>query len=286
MFAARVELIGAGDDDPNVDDDDGQPATTTEGSVTSIQLTQSNFPIAQPVNGSFPEEEEEEVGEDQLVIEEGGDDILLDGSVNSDDSHVILMRQEVALATTDGGGEGQDVDRRVQIRQLSPGEEDKKARKRRRSIVCGVMGVAVVACVVGAVFAGFNKSRLKNETKGVSEERGEEEEEDLNIDEGNVVEVLLQSFLENIGVEHRIPGTPQYRAIQWLNESAREGSERFNLSEWAIRKLLVQLALGGGIMNEDLCLPKKNANRNAPRRMVMILVSLAMKALENYPPEQ
>lgn len=102
------------------------------------------------------------------------------------------------------------------------------------------MGVAVVACVVGAVFAGFNKSRLKNETKGVSEERGEEEEEDLNIDEGNVVEVLLQSFLENIGVEHRIPGTPQYRAIQWLNESAREGSERFNLSEWAIRKLLVQ----------------------------------------------
>ena len=108
----------------------------------------------------------------------------------------------------------------------------------------------------------------------------------MNIDEGNVVEVLLQSFLENIGVEHRIPGTPQYRAIQWLNESAREGSERFNLSEWAIRKLLVQLALGGGIMNEDLCLPKKNANRNAPRRMVMILVSLAMKALENYPPEQ
>ena len=106
MFAARVELIGAGDDDPNVDDDDGQPATTTEGSVTSIQLTQSNFPIAQPVNGSFPEEEEEEVGEDQLVIEEGGDDILLDGSVNSDDSHVILMRQEVALATTDGGERG------------------------------------------------------------------------------------------------------------------------------------------------------------------------------------
>jgi hypothetical protein len=244
VFDAEVELIGAGGD--NNDDGDDHPATTTEEHrVTAVQLTQSSFPIAQPVNDFFEEgggqvEEEEDDEESQLIIDEGGDDELLDESDNSDYTHEILLRQEVALAITDGRGE-QDVERRDQNGGSSSREENgKKFRvfptRRSSRIVCGVMGaLAVVASVVGAVIVVSRE----NETKGVSDVTKDLEKDptDLNIDENvNVVEVLLQSFLENTGTnEHRIPGRPQYRAIQWLYESAREGSERFNLSEWAIR---------------------------------------------------
>jgi len=234
LFDAEVELIGVGGDDHNNDDEDDHPAATTEElPVTSVQLTQGSFPIAQPVNDSFEDVDEEDM-DPHLIIEEGVDDILLNESIHSNYSIEILVRQEVALATTDGGGEQGGV---VQIQGSSSSTEEKGKKfmaltaRRSSRIVCVVIGaLAVVGCVVGAVIA---LSR-KNEGSDVTSDK---ELTDLNIDDNvNVVEVLLQSFLEKIGTnEHRIPGSPQYRAIHWLYESAREGSERFNLSEWAIR---------------------------------------------------
>jgi len=253
LFDADVELIGSGEEDDGDDNSDDHPANTTEHQppVPAIQLTQSSFPIAQVVDESFEENEEEdeeeveeEEGGDEISMEEGGEDVLLDESANINYSHVVLIRQEVALATTDGR---EDQDGQVQNQGSSSREKGgKKCRlipkRRSKRLVCGVMSMlAAVACVLGAVFA-VNKSRLKNGTDGAITTDSEKLFADLNIEDGvNVVEVLLQAFLETIGTnEHRIPGTPQYKAIQWLYESAREGSERFNLSEWAIRQLLVQ----------------------------------------------
>ncbi|KAL7490820.1 hypothetical protein ACHAWT_000438 [Skeletonema menzelii] len=238
LFDAEVELIGSGQDN------DGEHAvqTTEEQPVPSVQLlTQSSFPVAQVVDASFEEndeeedeeEEEEERGEHIVTGEEG------DETANIDYSHVVLIRQEVALATT--GGRDQD-EQNLESSSREEGDNKCKPNPQRRSkrFVCGVVGVlAVVACILGAVAAVNNASHPKKGTEGAITD---DLKNDLNIDDDmNVVEVLLKAFLEAIGTnDHRIPGTPQYKAIQWLYESAREGSERFNLSEWAIRQLLVQ----------------------------------------------
>ena len=232
LLVAEVELIRPGDDN----DEEQRAQTTEEQPVSSIQLlTQSSFPVAQVVDAPVEESEDEE--------EEGGEHITAEEEVgetaNIDYSHVVLIQQEVALATTDGR------DQDEQDLGSSPREEwDDKCKlipkRRSKRFVCGVVGVlAVVACVLGAVFAVNNASRLTSGSEGTATD---DSKNNLTTDDDmNVVEVLLKAFLEKIGTnDHRIPGTPQYKAIQWLYESAREGSERFNLSEWAIRQLLVQ----------------------------------------------
>ncbi len=234
FFDAEVELIGTA----GSDDYDHPTQTTQEQPVPSIQLTQGSFPVAQVVDASFEEYDEEEE-EDRNSTEEEGEHILLDGETNIDYNHVILIRQEVALATTDGRGNEDD-----QNRDSSSGEdEDKRCRvlpkRTSKRFVCGaVWMLAAVAFVLGGAVVAVN-GRFKNRTNGAITD--EKDSLDDNVNDSSYVEVLLQDFLEKIGTnDHRIEGTPQYKAIRWLHASAREGSERFNLSEWAIRKLLVQ----------------------------------------------
>ncbi len=233
LFDAEVELIGTA----GGDDYDHPAQTTQEQPVPSIQLTQGSFPIAQEVEASFEEDEEEDEGEgDQNSTEEEGEHALLDEATNIDYNHVILIRQEVALATTDGRGD-EDED-------SSSGEDDEKKcsllpKRRSKRFVCGaVWMLAAVAFVLGGAAVAANGG-FKNRTNGAITD--EKDSLDDNVNDSSYVEVLLQDFLEKIGTnDHRIEGTPQYKAIRWLHASAREGSERFNLSEWAIRKLLVQ----------------------------------------------
>jgi len=235
LFDAEVELIGAA----GSDDCDHPAQTTQEQPVPSIQLTQGSFPIAQIVDASFEESDEEEEG-DQNSTEEEGDRVLLDEATNIDYNHVILIREEVALATTDGREDEGD---RLQNRDSSSGEdlEDKTCRllpkRRSKRFVCGAMWLlAAVAFVLGGAVVAVN-GRFKK-TGAITDENYYLDD---NVNVASYVEVLLQDFLEKNGTnDHRVPGTPQYKAIQWLHASAREGSERFNLSEWAIRKLLVQ----------------------------------------------
>ena len=228
IFDAEVALGSAGCD---------------EQSASSIHLTQSSFPIAQVVDDLLFDDNDQEESEDQHDTDEDSE-VLLDDSENIDYSEVILMRQEVALATTEGG-DSPDAGNYDESRESSWREDYANffrfiSKQRSRRVTCGVIGVLVmIACVCGAVVAVNNS---KNDIEGGITQNAEIDANSFSIDaDTNVVEVLLQDFLMDVGTnEHKIPGTPQFRAIQWLYESAREGIERFNLSEWAIRQLLVQ----------------------------------------------
>jgi len=112
---------------------------------------------------------------------------------------------------------------------------------------CVAIGVLVIVASVTGTILSVKKSGSStyadtNEWNDKINDLGGSKDISINDNvDTNFVEVLLKSFLESMGTnEHKIPGTPQYKALQWLYESAREDSEEFNLTEWTIRDLLAQ----------------------------------------------
>lgn len=267
VLDAQVELAVEGNaaenrdnDDNNVDEEQQQ-----QQEVMSMQLTQSSFPIAQPVNISYEEEEDEE-GEGQETEDTqdggGGVDLSLHESIHSSCHSIIIMQeQQVVVATMNDVERQQDHHSPLQQQQeeqseeilssssLTDGRGENKfrmfPRRRSRRIMCYVaIGVLVIAaCVIGTVLSvkKSGSSTYSDTNDGFDDLGGSK---DISINDNvdtNFVEVLLKSFLESMGTnEHKIPGTPQYKALQWLYESAREDSEEFNLTEWTIRDLLAQ----------------------------------------------
>ena len=264
VLDAQVELA-VGDAAEHHDNDDNNVTTTdVQQEVMSIQLTQSSFPIAQPVNISY-EEEEEEGQETDDNQDGGGDDLSLHESIHSSCHSIMIMQeQQVVVATTANDVERHhDHHRPLQQQQeqseevlssssLTDGYDENKfrmfpRRRSRRIMCCVAIGVVViVACVIGTIFSvkksGANPYADTNEWNDKTNDLGGSKDTSINDNvDTNFVEVLLKSFLESMGTnEHKIPGTPQYKALQWLYESAREDSEEFNLTEWTIRDLLAQ----------------------------------------------
>jgi hypothetical protein len=265
VLDAQVELV-VGDAAEHHDNDDNNVASSQQQQeVMSIQLTQSSFPIAQPVNISY-EEEEEEGQETDDTQDGGGDDLSLHESIHSSCHSIMIMQeQQVVVATTTNDVERhQDHHRPLQQQQqqqseeilsssnLTDGNDENKfrmfpRRRSRRIMCCVAIGVLViVASVIGTILSvkksGANTYADTNEWNDKINDLGGSKDISINDNvDTNFVEVLLKSFLESMGTnEHKIPGTPQYKALQWLNESAREDSEEFNLTEWTIRDLLAQ----------------------------------------------